>query len=282
MPLPIDLHVHTNASDGTYSPREVVRLAAERGLGAVAITDHDTVAGVSEAQDEGGVAGVEVIAGVELSCQADFGILHILGYFVEPDHPEFSEALLDLRRGREERIPRIVSKLEKLNVRVSLEQVMEQAQGGAPGRPHVANVMVKQGYANSIQDAFDRYLRKGAAAFVPKDKLPPQEAIRLILACDGVAALAHPYSLTRGNSIDLKALLSRLISYGMQGIEVYYPRHSSEETDRFLRLAREMDLAITGGTDFHGENKPAVQLGLISGRPPLPYSLLQNLRSRLR
>ena len=273
----IDLHVHTSMSDGTFSPQEVVRQAAAKGLRAIAITDHDTVNGVSLAQEEGRSNGVEVLSGVEISSQWHTGILHILGYFVNPLDGKLLSALEHLRQGRVERVPKIVSKLRDQDVFIRVEEVHEEAGGGVPGRPHVANVMLRQGAVRSLQEAFDLYLKKGASAYVEKVKLPPDEAIAVIVEAGGVAVIAHPYSLKVTDPISLEQTVRSLMEKGIRGIEAFYPRHTQEQTQMFLDVASRLGLVATGGTDFHGANKPTIKLGVIPGRGSLPYSILEDL-----
>lgn len=276
----IDLHVHTTMSDGTVEPREVVRLAARKGLRAIAITDHDTIDALPAAQEESLSTGVEVVEGVEISAQWPNGILHILGYFVKPHNRQLQEALEYLRKHRLERIPKILSKLREQDVFVSVDEVCQEARGGVPGRPHIANVLVHKGYVRMLQEAFDRYLRKGASAYVEKVKLTPSDAIRVILGAGGTAVIAHPYSLDSDEPAGLERIVKDLVAMGVQGIEAYYPRHTPEQTRMYLNLAEKLDLVATGGTDFHGSNKPLIKLGVIPGQGPLPYSILEDLRRR--
>ena len=277
----IDLHVHTTCSDGTFSPEEVVRLAATRGLTALAITDHDTVLGVPAAAQEGDKHGIEVVPGLEISSQWNHGIMHILGYFIDIDHPELRKVLDFLKEGREARTPRIVSRLQQLGVNVSVEEIEQEAGEGVPGRPHVANVMVRRNLVTDRQQAFDLYLRKGAPAYVDKVKLPPLESLELINKVGGVAVLAHPYSLEQADSSGLEKILKHLVPNGLKGIEAYYPKHTPEQTRIYIELAKKLDLVVTGGTDFHGANKPGIELGVVPGFSPLPYSILEGLKNRL-
>jgi predicted metal-dependent phosphoesterase TrpH len=258
----------------------VVFAAAEKGLKAIAITDHDTMKGLPDAVQAGREAGVEVVPGVEISAEWDHGILHILGYFLDPGHPELVRTLDYLRQSREERIRRILDKLSGLKVNLSVEEVNEEAGGGVPGRPHIARALARKRYVSGLQDAFDRYLKKGAAAYVKKTKLSPKESLRLILAAGGLPVMAHPYSVVDDGTVALEDIVRDLVSCGLRGIEVYYPEHSGEQTKAFLELAGKFDLAVTGGTDFHGSNKPGVQLGVVPGQDPLPYSLLEELRRK--
>jgi hypothetical protein len=276
----IDLHVHTTMSDGSFSPTEVVRLAVTKSLQAIAITDHDTVAGIGQAQAEGFRTGVEVISGVEMSVQWNPGIVHILGFFIRSDDPQLLESLSHLGKGRHDRIPKIVSKLSDCGVHISVEEVNRESGGGVPGRPHVAKVMVRKGIVSGIQEAFDLYLGKGAPAYVKKTKVTPGEAIRVIEKAGGLPVLAHPYSLEEQDPNRLREILQGFMRQGLEGIEVYCPKHTPEQTRVFLDLALELNLAVTGGTDFHGAGKPEVELGVFPGSGPLPYSILQEMKTR--
>jgi len=267
-------------SDGTVVPREVVRLAARKGLRAIAITDHDTVDALSEAQEESSTTGVEVISGVEISAEWPSGILHILGYLVNPHDRQLLAALEHLRKHRMERIPKILSKLREQDVFISADEVRQEAKGGVPGRPHVANVLLQKGNVRTLQEAFDRYLKKGAPAYVTKVKLTPSEAVRVIVGAGGVAVIAHPYSLDSDEPASLERIVKDLVGMGIRGIEAYYPRHTPEQTRTYLTLAERLDLVATGGTDFHGSNKPLIKLGVIPGQSPLSYSILEDLRRR--
>jgi 3',5'-nucleoside bisphosphate phosphatase len=278
----IDLHIHTRMSDGTLSPEEVVSQASQRGLRAIAVTDHDTVSGVIPAQAEAKRLGIEVISGVEISAQWPSGILHILGYFLRPDDVGLADSLDYLRKMRQERVPKIVSKLRSLNVFITVEEVARAAMGGVPGRPHIAAIMVEKGHVRRIQDAFDRYLRKGAPAYVVKVKLSTEVAIRLIRQAGGVPVLAHPHSLGENDADRLDGIIKSLVDQGLEGIEAYYPQHAPRQTRMFLDAATRYGLVATGGTDFHGANKPHVHMGVFPGRGPLPYSLVEDLRERKR
>jgi 3',5'-nucleoside bisphosphate phosphatase len=275
----IDLHVHTNLSDGTWSPEQVVRFAAQNGLRAIAITDHDTLAGVPRACEQGEKDGLEIVPGIELSTKWDKGIMHILGYWVRADHPDLLTSLDFLQQGRRERVPKILHRLDAQNIHLSQTEVDLEAQGGIPGRPHVGRVMVRKGFVSNLQEAFDMYLGKGRSAYVEKEVLAPEEAIHLLAQTAGICVLAHPYSLEE-TPAELRAILDSLKRYGLRGIEAYCPKHTLEETNIFLELARSLDLAVTGGTDFHGSNKPDIQIGVFPGIGALPYSLLADVKQR--
>jgi len=277
----IDLHVHTNVSDGSFCPREVVRMAANLGIKAIALTDHDSVAGITEAQIEGSALGVEVLSGVEISTEWDNGILHLLGYFVNPNDPDLLSALGYLKNGRQERIPKIISKLNDQNVHITVEEVCSEATGGVPGRPHVANVLLKKEYVKTRQEAFDRFLKKGASAYVEKVKLPVIKSIEVIKKAGGIPVLAHPYSLGGNHQNRLEETIQYLVSHGLKGIEVFYPEHTPEQVKIYIEIAERFDLVITGGTDFHGANKPEVKLGSFpSWQQPMSYSIVEELKKR--
>ncbi|MGC8659436.1 MAG: PHP domain-containing protein [Desulfomonilaceae bacterium] len=279
----IDLHVHTTMSDGTMTPGDLVKFASSIGMRAIAITDHDTLDGIAPAQAVVNELelDLEVIPGVEISAESGFGILHILGFFVRTDEPDLQKSLDFLRVERRSRVPKILQKLEAQNVFIREEEVKKIALGGAPGRPHLANLMSRKGYVKTIQEAFERYLKKGACAYVPKVKLPAHKAIQLILGAGGIPVMAHPYSLNQDDPDRFEEILLSLIGVGLRGIEAYYPKHTREQTRMYVRLAAKFGLVISGGTDFHGSNKPGTELGLFPDRPPLSYSILEEMKKRL-
>jgi predicted metal-dependent phosphoesterase TrpH len=206
----------------------------------------------------------------------------MLGYFVCTEDHDMLQVLDSLRKDRQKRILKIVSKLNDHHISVTVDEVDKEAAGGVPGRPHVANVMVNKGHVATLQEAFDRYLGKGAAAYVEKKKLSPLEAVRLITDAGGVPVLAHPYSLDEPDWDELERIVRELVIVGLKGIEVYYPKHTPDQTDLFLRLAKKLDLAITGGTDFHGANTPNTQMGILPGEKMLPCSILDELKEERR
>lgn len=270
----IDLHVHTTASDGTMTPRELVNHAAASGLRTVAITDHDTVEGLAEAITSGADAKIEVVPGVEIS--VDFsGEMHILGYFIDYKNQAMNEALQKLRQYRDQRNPRIIEKLKALGFDITMEEVAGVSGGTVIGRPHFAAIMVKKGYVKDAVEAFELYLGAGKKAYVKKDRLSPEEGIALINDSGGVAVLAHPkyVKLKAGN--DLDNVIKELIGCGLKGIEAYYTEHTPEETNKYLDLARRYSLIVTGGTDFHGANKPKIKIGTGRGNLKVSYELMK-------
>ena len=259
--MKIDLHVHTTASDGTMSPTEVVRYAKEKGLQTIAITDHDTIEGIAEGLQEGRKLGLEVIPGVELSVDFAKGTMHLLGYYIDHTSAELLEKLTIVQQARAERNLKIVEKLQGLGIDIDLSEVKEAPEHGQIGRPHFAYTMVQKGYVQNIQDAFDRYLRKGGPAYVEKFKFSPEEAMSVIHKAGGITVLAHPFTTNQLQLQDLELVIVDLKEKGLDGIETYYPEHSEGQTRLYRHLAEKYGLVITGGSDFHGLNKDKEDLG---------------------
>ncbi|WP_310549973.1 PHP domain-containing protein [Paenibacillus glufosinatiresistens] len=247
-----DLHTHTQASDGMQPPAENVRLASERGLAAVAITDHDTVAGVAEALETGKRLGLAVVPGVEISTRAGGKDIHILGYFIDYEDPVFLERLRGLRDTRASRNEAILVRLRELGIPVTMEAVLrgigrELKPDESVGRPHIADELVRLGAARDMRDAFDKFLAEGAAAYVSPPRITPAEACRWIAEAKGRAVLAHP-----GLYGDDGLVRDILDQGGFAGIEAYHSDHGPAEEQRYLALAEEYGLLVTGGSDYHG------------------------------
>jgi hypothetical protein len=278
----IDLHTHTTASDGSFTPTELVNRAAEVGLAALGVTDHDTIAGLSEAAHAAAGAGIELVPGVELSVEDDVGRFHLLGYLFDPADPELAQTLTDIRRSRAERNVRMGELLSKLNLPVTLDDVFAEAGPDAQvvARPHFAQALMKKGVVGSVKEAFDRYLANGKPLYLPKQVLTPHDAIARLHAAGGVAVVAHP-GLIPQNDEALAARVEKLtVESGLDGIEAYYSQHSPAQTERFLALAARYNLAVSGGSDFHGTPKPHVSLGGVIDGSPAPWSLLGALKAR--
>lgn len=267
----IDLHLHSTCSDGTSTPREVVRRAAEAGLIVISLTDHDSTEGVAEAQDEGARLGVEVVSGTELSARNDGADVHILGYFIDPDHPDLISWLDTFRRARLQRAERMVSKLNRMGLRVPLEQVLARAGPGAIGRPHIADVMVEEGLVFSVDEAFQKYLAYSKPAYVDKYSQSPARAIQVIRAAGGLACLAHPGLYRRDD------LIPDMVSAGLDGIEVRHTKHNASQVARYSKIAAENNLLCTGGSDCHGDGRGNPIIGTVD----VPASYVEAMKERL-
>ncbi|HXX35781.1 MAG TPA: PHP domain-containing protein [Thermodesulfobacteriota bacterium] len=275
----VDLHLHTTASDGVKTPSEIVRYAKNKGLQAIAITDHDTIEGLEEGLSEGENIRFEVIPGVEISAEHSPGSMHLLGYFLNIHNPLLKGKLGYLQKARAERNPKIIENLNRLGVRINYEEVMKASGGGQVGRPHFAQVLMEKGYVRSFQEAFERFLKKGAPAYVDKIRFKPKEAISFIREAGGVAVLAHPKTLGVDGAASLERIVLGLMEEGLMGIEALYPEHTPPEVAQFKALAERHGLLITGGTDYHGIDKEALDIGVGRGDMRLPYSLVENLKS---
>jgi len=282
----IDLHIHSNASDGTLSPSEILSLAVKYSLGAIAITDHDTVDGAKQALALGIPPTLKFLTGVEVSADPPPGFhcpgsFHILGYGLDLDDPELNHTLEKLQDARENRNPRIIQRLNELGVDISLKEVRVEAGDGQVGRPHIARVMIKRGFAQSIDDAFDRFLGKGKPAYVDKFRLSSAEAISLIRTAGGIPVLAHPFLLETESEQALEGLICVLKEMGLLGLEVHYPSHSPAHVAQYTRLAGRHGLLMTGGTDYHGKIKPTIEIGRGTGDFFVPYALYEALANSI-
>lgn len=275
----VDLHLHTTASDGVLRPSEIVRYAKAKELQAIAITDHDTIEGLKEGLSEGERIGFEVIPGIEISAEHSPGSMHILGYFFDIHYPLLNERLGYLQKARAERNPKIVEKLNRLGINITFEEVVKASGGGQIGRPHVANVLIEKAYVKSFQEAFDRFLKKGAPAYVDKFRFTSKEALHFINKSKGVGVLAHPNTLGMNGYSDLEKLILKLVGEGLKGIEVYYPEHTTAEVAQYKTLAERYGLLKTGGTDYHGMEKNGLDIGVGRGEMKLPYSIVENLKA---
>lgn len=244
----IDLHIHTSASDGRFSPAEIVSRSAAAGLAVIAITDHDTVDGIAPAlQAARTFPSLRVIPGVEISTDIPAGQAHILGYFVDYTDHELQIALEKMRNSRWERARKMVARLEDLGCRIEWERVREIAGAASVGRPHIAQALMEKDYVESIKDAFTRYISQDGPAYVERDKMTPVQAAELILQAKGLPVLAHPLTVP-----DPEAMVIELKAAGLTGIEVYYKDYSRDDINRLLRLSDRYGLVNTGGTDYHG------------------------------
>jgi 3',5'-nucleoside bisphosphate phosphatase len=278
----IDLHSHSTMSDGTDTPTEVVRLASEAGLSALALTDHDTLDHVAEARAAAGACPVRLIPGCEISCELAGrapGSMHLLVFFVDDGAGGLQDRLAALQVARNERNVQIVEALNAHGVPITVEAVRAQAGPGSVGRPHIARVLMEMGHAASIQEAFDVWLGKGQPAYFERDRLEPEDAIELTHASGGVCSVAHPRSLGLADDA-LDDFVGVLAGAGLDGLECEYGAYLPEERAPLHELARRHGLAPTGGSDYHGENKPGLSVGIGRGDLCVPDELLTELESR--
>ena len=282
----IDLHAHTDRSDGSTDPGELVRLAVREGIEALGIADHDTLAGYDAAVPTASGCGLELICAVELSTRPNEQSapgkrersVHLLGYWLLfPPSAGFRRWLQSQQESRHQRNVDLVAKLQQLGLAITLRDA-EYYGRNQVGRPHFARVLCDKGYVSNMQEAFDLYLADEAKAAVERDEPVLEEGIRRIVESGGMASLAHPVRLPQTGN-DLVELLERLVDVGLQGIEVFHSEHSATDTAEYAELARRFDLIPTGGSDFHGDNKPGIRLGSgIDSNVSLPYSFLENMR----
>jgi 3',5'-nucleoside bisphosphate phosphatase len=277
-----DLHVHSTCSDGTVAPAEVVRRARDARLAAVALTDHDTFDGVAEALDAGRRHGIRVVAGIELSLphRATF---HMIGLAVDPANARIGRVAASLREGRGPRNREIVEKLRALGVDISIEEVKAEAGGDVIARPHFARVLVKRRVVGSLQEAFDRFLKKGAPAYAERTRTDLAEAVAAIRDAGGASVVCHPFTLGHGDD-DAATLaeLRALAAAGVDAVEVRCGRSTPADVERWEGLARDAGLLPSGGSDFHGDNKPDLKIGRGRGRLRVPLEWLEALEARAR
>lgn len=267
MKLRADLHIHTTASDGQCTPEQIVEMARTLGLRAIAITDHETTLGVQPAQRAAEGSELCVVPGVEISTEARLGELHMLGYLIEPGG-ELEDRLRKLREGRLQRARRMVDRLAALGMPLSWERVRELAVGDSVGRPHIARALVEQGYVAHVEEAFSLYIGSGRPAYVPRRRVTPVEAMRMICSARGVPVLAHPLYAV--------GAIPELAKAGLQGLETHYPGYTDEEVRLLSQIARRHGLVETGGSDFHGPDVSSIELAAAT----IPYEAVRELLRR--
>jgi 3',5'-nucleoside bisphosphate phosphatase len=267
-----DFHTHTICSDGSLSPEDLVKKAKSVGIDILSITDHDTICGIDEAMKASQEYGVEIVAGVELSATHHSLEIHILGYFFDPENKALLDSLKVFREKRFKRAERIVAKLNRMNIPLTIESVLDNASGGAVGRPHIATALVTEGHTESYRQAFDKYLGEGRPAYEKKDEYPVAKTVQLIAQAGGLSFLAHP-----GRSID-DTTLFQILKTGIDGIEVIHPSHTPELIRYYRGILCEYDLLETGGSDFHGGMKEDDrQFGAVS----IPVMTVEAMQRRL-
>ena len=268
MPDFVDLHIHSNHSDGRQSPRQVIDDAHELGLKAVSITDHDVVSGYGEAAEYAKNKEIEVISGIELSASKADDDIHLLGYLFRADHSRLLDTLEKFRRIRSERGKKMVARLARLGMKLDYEEVLKAAGEAAVGRPHLAEAMVSNGFAASYNEAFDRYLGVGGPVYVPKAKLTPAEAISLIHEAGGVTVMAHPVLTNRDD------MIAEMVAAGLDGIEIFHPTHTQATRKKYRKIARQQGLFMTGGSDSHNRRGRYGDIG----QEKVPYEYLTAMK----
>ncbi len=268
----IDLHIHSTYSDGTLTIKEIVEYASSKRLSAISLTDHDCIAGIQEIAEIGAKIGLEVVPGVEISSMYDNQDVHVLGYMFDPIDKQISDKMNEIRLVRRERASKIVDRLNRGNISLRFERVLEFAKGFSIGRPHIAAALLAEEYVSSYTEAFDKYLGNSTEYFIPVKKLSTKEAIALIKNAGGIAILAHPYVF------EDRSMPEKLIGEGFDGIEVYYPKQSLETINYYHALCDRYNLLISGGSDCHGSYYDEISMGSAH----VPYYVLEKMKDFLR
>lgn len=268
----IDLHLHSSCSDGLLTPSQVIQKAKEKKLKAVGIVDHDTIEGVSEAIEKGNKIGVEVVPGVELSSKYKNTDIHIIGYYINPDYPPLKDYLKRFRDERLRRAQKMVKNLNKLGLKLSMDEVLCKAQGKSLGRPHLAEVLMEKGYVETFQEAFHKYIGYGSAAYEEKYRISPEEAISLISKARGLSFLAHPGYTIHDEDI------ACFVKSGLDGLEVLHPNLNENRTQHLQKIAQDHHLLMSGGSDCHGGRNGKMFIGQYS----VPYAILEDMKKVLK
>ena len=276
--MAIDLHTHSSFSDGSDTPDQLLERAAAARLTSIALTDHDTLEGIPDARRAADRHGIELIPGIELSLEYPKGGMHLVVLWLEAHPGPLQDRLAELRDGRDERNARIVERLVELGLPIDLGEVLAEAGEGSVGRPHIAAVMIRHGYVDSMEQAFDEYLGNDRKAYVERERLEPGEAIRLARASGGVPILAHPHTLAIDNRFEMADVLVELRSQGLIGLECHYGSYRAEGRSGMVALADRFGLIASGGSDYHGTYKPDVALGIGRAGIAVPGSILDDLR----
>lgn len=280
----IDLHVHSTESDGTLSPEEVVLAAKEAGLSALALTDHDTASGVKKAASAAAACGIELVPGIELSTQYQLSSsengekeVHVVGLYIDPDNAALQQKTAEFRACRDSRNEKMIEALQKEGFSITMQALLAENPDSVITRANIARYLYDHGEIKSIQEAFDKYIGDGCRCYVGRFKVTPMEAVTLIHEAGGIAILAHPL-LYHMSLVSLQRLIDDLKAVGLDGIEALYSTHTTGEEQLVRKLAAENDLLISGGSDFHGANKPAIHLGTGRGHLYIPYSVLDAIK----
>lgn len=274
--MEVDMHIHSIESDGTYTPEEIILRAMKNNVVALAITDHDTVAGVKRGREVAQKFQMEFIEGIEISCNEEDLEVHVLGYYLNLEDEEFLAELRELEEARDKRNRKIIEKFEKIGIIIDIEELKSFAPGNIISRLHFANYLLEKGIVLSKNEAFDKYLGKHGIAYVPKENFPPERAVKMIKKNGGFVSLAHPKLITL-NDEKLNDLIMRLKECGLDALESQYSSFSKSEKQKYKKLAKKYGLLITGGSDFHGGNREGVDIGDAG----LEYSQLEAIKKKL-
>ena len=277
----IDLHTHSTESDGTLTPQELMYHAKEIGLSAIALTDHDTTNGIAKARSAAEKLGLELVPGIELSTDYQGQEVHILGYYIDENNSNFHARLQDFIDGRDKRNQKMVSLLQQEGFDITIEALSHEYPDSVITRAHFARYLVEHGYVKNRETVFARYLGDNCRCYVPREKITPFEAIKLIQTGDGLAFFAHPV-LCHMNYDRLRLFINDLKDAGLAGIEAIYSMNTPGDERNMLKIASEFDLLISGGSDFHGENKPHIHLGTGRGNLNIPYEVLAKIKKSLK
>lgn len=273
----VDMHVHSSASDGTFSPSALLQEAKNAGLSAMALTDHDTMDGIAEAEACAKKQGIELIPGVEFSTDYLGQEIHVLGYYLSKEYPRLKNKLEEFRDFRVTRNERMVERLTQEGFSITMEQLKKRAPDSVITRAHIAKHLVETGQVADIPTVFANYIGENCSCYIQRPKITPVEAVNLIIEAGGLAVLAHPvmYSLT---DVQLRQMIQEMKDAGMCGIEAIYSENTAEDEARYLELTASFGLLVSGGSDFHGKNKPDIQLGVGKGNLHIPYSILESFK----
>ena len=277
--MAVDLHLHSTFSDGSDEPEDLVAAAHRVGLTAIALTDHDNLGGIERATAAADEAGISLIPGTELSVDWDSGAMHLLVYFLEPGPGPLQDELVSIQEGREERNREMIDQLNRVGIEITDADVIERSGEGVTGRPHFAAVLVAKGHAESISDAFDRYLARGRPGYVPRRRLTAHAAIELAKLSGCVTSVAHPHTLGVGAD-EYAAAFTSLAGMGLDGIEAHYAEYTPEVREHLASIARQLDLVATGGSDYHGSFKPGLSIGTGYGDLMVPDDAAEALHGR--
>ncbi len=272
----IDLHTHSTCSDGTFTPTQVVKAAKDARLCAIALTDHDTIDGLHEAIEAGKKYGIEVITGIEFSVTSDTE-MHLLGLGFDIDCPAITEILDEMIYQREIRNRKVAELLKDIGINITVDDILAEATSKVTGRSQIAKAMLKKGYVSTINEAFDKYLKHGRPAYVERTTLSPEKAIEIIKQCGGKSSLAHLNQIGKSNE-ELYTILTHLKSSGLDAVEGYHTEYTDDMGIRYRKMAADIGLKITGGSDFHGTNKDGYNIGTGNGNLKIPYEILNALR----